>query len=235
MGRAVVDAVTASPECTLAAAIDQGDGLSELDGSDVIVDFTTPDAVMATLEYCLKAGIHCVVGTTGFDESRLAQVKSWCAANPKVGVLIAPNFGIGAVLMMHFAEIAAPYFESVEIIELHHPDKVDAPSGTAAHTASRIAAARERAGVGPSPDATVHETDHARGAQIDGISVHSVRVRGLVAHQEVLLGGQGETLTIRQDSIDRTSFMPGVLLAVSKVASRPGLTIGLDSYLDLSP
>ena len=235
MGRAVVDAVTASPECTLAAAIDQGDGLSELDGSDVIVDFTTPDAVMATLEYCLKAGIHCVVGTTGFDESRLAQVKSWCAANPKVGVLIAPNFGIGAVLMMHFAEIAAPYFESVEIIELHHPDKVDAPSGTAAHTATRIAAARERVGVGPSPDATVHETDHARGARIDGISVHSVRVRGLVAHQEVLLGGQGETLTIRQDSIDRTSFMPGVLLAVSKVASRPGLTIGLDSYLDLSP
>jgi 4-hydroxy-tetrahydrodipicolinate reductase len=234
MGRAVVDAVNDSPECTLAVAIDQGDGPSELDGSDVIVDFTTPDAVMATLEYCINAGIHCVVGTTGFDDTRLAQVKAWCAANPKVGVLIAPNFGIGAVLMMHFAEIAAPYFESVEIIELHHPDKVDAPSGTAAHTASRIAAARERAGVGPAPDATVHETDHARGAHIDGISVHSVRVRGLVAHQEVLLGGQGETLTIRQDSIDRTSFMPGVLLAVSKVASRPGLTIGLDSYLDLS-
>ena len=234
MGRAVVDAVNASPECTLAVAIDQGDGPSELDGSDVIVDFTTPDAVMDTLEYCIHAGIHCVVGTTGFDETRLAQVQKWCDANPKVGVLIAPNFGIGAVLMMYFAEIAAPYFESVEIIELHHPDKVDAPSGTAAHTARRIALARERAGVGPAPDATVHEIDDARGARIDGVSVHSVRVRGLVAHQEVLFGGQGETLTIRQDSIDRTSFMPGVLLAVSKVASRPGLTIGLDAYLDLS-
>ena len=234
MGRAVVDAVNASPECTLAAAIDMGDALSELDGCEVIVDFTTPDAVMATLEHCINAGIHCVVGTTGFDESRLEQVRAWCAANPAVGVLIAPNFGIGAVLMMHFAEIAAPYFESVEIIELHHPDKVDAPSGTATHTAGRIAAARARAGVTASPDATVHETDHARGAHIDGISVHSVRVRGLVAHQEVLLGGQGETLSIRQDSLDRTSFMPGVILAVGRISSRPGLTLGLDSYLDLS-
>jgi 4-hydroxy-tetrahydrodipicolinate reductase len=234
MGQAVVAAVTASAECEVAAAIDLGDPLSLLDGCDVIVDFTVPDAVMATLEYCINAGIHCVVGTTGFDETRLAQVRAWCAANPEVGVLIAPNFGIGAVLMMHFAEIAAPYFESVEIIELHHPDKVDAPSGTAGHTARRIAAARERAGVGPAPDATVHETDNARGARIDGISVHSVRVRGLVAHQEVLLGGQGETLTIRQDSIDRTSFMPGVLLAVGKIASRPGLTVGLDAYLDLT-
>lgn len=233
MGRAVVDAVTASAECELAAQVDLGDSISLIDGCDVIVDFTTPDVVMPTLEYAISHGIHCVVGTTGFDDDRLAQVRAWCAASPGTGVLIAPNFGIGAVLMMHFAALAAPYFESVEIIELHHPDKVDAPSGTAAHTARRIAAAREEAGRGASPDATVHETDHARGAKVDGVSVHSVRSRGLVAHQEVLFGGQGETLTIRHDSLDRTSFMPGVILGVTKVAAHPGVTVGLDAFLDL--
>jgi 4-hydroxy-tetrahydrodipicolinate reductase len=171
------------------------------------------------------------VGTTGFTEERLDQVREWCAARPEVGVLVAPNFGIGAVLMMRFAALAAPYFDSAEIIELHHPDKVDAPSGTAAHTARLMAQAR--VGRPPAPDATVHEVPGARGAVIDGIPVHSVRVQGLVAHQEVILGGVGETLTIRHDSLDRSSFMPGVLLGVREVARHPGLTVGLADYLDL--
>ena len=231
MGQAVVDAVQAADDLQLVAAIDLGDDVHDVveAGAQVVVDFTHPDAVMTTLDLCIARGIHCVVGTTGFTDDRLAQVEGWCAANPGVGVLIAPNFGIGAVLMMRFAEIAAPYFESVEIIEMHHPDKVDAPSGTAAHTAGRIAVARQ--GLGSQPDATVHALDGARGAEVDGIRVHSVRARGLVAHQEVLLGGQGETLTIRHDSMDRTSFMPGVILAVRNVAAHPGLTVGLDGYL----
>jgi 4-hydroxy-tetrahydrodipicolinate reductase len=171
------------------------------------------------------------VGTTGFTEERLEQVREWCAARPDVGVLVAPNFGIGAVLMMRFAAMAAPYFDSAEIIELHHPDKVDAPSGTATHTAQLIA--RARAGLPAAPDATTHEVVGARGAAIDGVRVHSVRVRGLVAHQEVILGGIGETLTIRHDSLDRMSFMPGVLLGVREVGKHPGLTVGLADYLDL--
>ena len=200
-------------------------------GADVIVDFTTPDAVMRTLRTCIAQGVHCVVGTTGFTEDRLDQVRQWCADRPDVGVLIAPNFGIGAVLMMRFAAMAAPYFESAEVIELHHPDKVDAPSGTAAHTAHAIAAAR--AGLPAMPDATAHELAGARGASIEGVHVHSVRARGLVAHQEVLFGGEGETLTIRHDSLDRSSFMPGVLLGIRQVGRHPGLTVGLADYLDL--
>jgi len=234
MGQTVVEAVRSAPDLDLVAAFDVGvvpTAMAEA-GADVIVDFTTPDAVMTTLKSCIGNGIHCVVGTTGFDERKLDRVREWCADQPSVGVLIAPNFGIGAVLMMRFAAMAAPYFESAEIIEMHHPDKVDAPSGTATHTAQQIAAAR--AGMPAQPDATLHEVSGARGAVIDGVRVHSVRARGLVAHQEVLLGGPGETLTIRHDSLDRTSFMPGVLLAVRKVASHPGLTVGLDSYLDLS-
>jgi 4-hydroxy-tetrahydrodipicolinate reductase len=234
MGQAVVEAVDASIDCELVAAIDVGVPPSALAqaGAEVIVDFTTPDAVMRTLRYCIGAGIHCVVGTTGFDEAKLDQIRELCDANPKVGVLIAPNFGIGAVIMMRLAEIAAPYFESAEIIELHHPDKADAPSGTATHTAELIAAARS--GLPPQPDATTHEVAGARGATIGGVHVHSVRVRGLVAHQEVILGGEGETLTIRHDSLDRTSFMPGVLMGVRKVSSHPGLTVGLAGYLDLA-
>jgi 4-hydroxy-tetrahydrodipicolinate reductase len=226
MGQTVVDAVRAESDLSLVTAIDIGVPATALNeaGADVIVDFTTPDAVMNTLHTCIDNGIHCVVGTTGFDESRLDLVRRWCAANPSVGVLIAPNFGIAAV--------AAPYFDSVEIVEMHHPDKVDAPSGTATHTAKLIAEAR--AGLPAQPDATSHEVQGARGVVVDGIHVHSVRARGLVAHQEVLLGGPGETLTIRHDSLDRTSFMPGVLLAVRNVGSRPGLTVGLDSYLGLS-
>jgi 4-hydroxy-tetrahydrodipicolinate reductase len=233
MGQAAVEAVKSSDDMHLVAAVDIGVPPTALAqaGSDVIVDFTTPDAVMRTLKTCIASGIHCVVGTTGFTEERLDQVREWCAENPTVGVLVAPNFGIGAVLMMRFAAMAAPYFESAEIIELHHPDKVDAPSGTATHTAQAIAAARE--GMPPAPDATTHEVDGARGARIAGIPVHSVRARGLVAHQEVILGGIGETLTIRHDSLDRASFMPGVLLGIRRVGSHPGLTVGLAGYLDL--
>jgi 4-hydroxy-tetrahydrodipicolinate reductase len=233
MGQAVVEAVKGADDMHLVAAIDIGvppTALREA-GADVIVDFTTPDAVMRTLKACIASGIHCVVGTTGFTEERLDQVREWCAASPEVGVLVAPNFGIGAVLMMRFAALAAPYFDSAEIIELHHPDKVDAPSGTAAHTARLMAQAR--VGRPPAPDATAHEVPGARGAVIDGIPVHSVRVQGLVAHQEVILGGVGETLTIRHDSLDRSSVMPGVLLGVREVARHPGLTVGLADYLDL--
>jgi 4-hydroxy-tetrahydrodipicolinate reductase len=233
MGQAVVEAVNAAPDCALVAAIDMGVPPSALAqaGAEVIVDFTTPDAVMRTLKSCIGNGIHCVIGTTGFDEDKLAKVRAWCAAEPSVGVLIAPNFGIGAVLMMRLAELAAPYFESAEIIEMHHPDKVDAPSGTASHTAHLMATAR--AGLPDQPDATAHEVPGARGARIEGIPVHSVRARGLVAHQEVILGGLGETLTIRHDSLDRMSFMPGVLLGVRSVPEHPGLTVGLAGYLDL--
>lgn len=231
MGQAVVFAVQEAGDCDLVCAIDAGDNDTGLSACDVIVDFTTPDAVMATLERCIAGGVHCVVGTTGFDEARLATVESWCEQNPSVGVLIAPNFGIGAVLMMQFAAQAAAYFESAEIIELHHPDKVDAPSGTARHTAELIGRARVEAGLGEVPDATAQALDGARGALVSGVHVHSVRARGLVAHQEVVFGGPGETLTIRHDSMDRTSFMPGVLLGIRRVGSHPGLTVGLDGYL----
>jgi len=234
MGAAVVDAVNASEDLELVAALDIGDSLGDLvaAATDVMVDFSTPDAVLGNLQYAIDHGIHAVVGTTGFDEARLAQVQAWCAQQPEVGVLIAPNFSIGAVLMMHLSELAAPYFESVEVIELNHPDKVDAPSGTATHTAARIAAART--GLGPAPDATASGLDGARGADVEGIAVHSVRLRGLVAHQEVLFGTTGETLSIRHDSIDRGCFMPGVLLAVRAVADHPGMIVGLAEYLDLS-
>lgn len=235
MGAAVVDAVEAADGLDLAAALDLGDDLNALVDAqcDVVVDFTAPDSVMGNLEFAIAQGIHCVVGTTGFDEARLEQVRGWAAKVPTVGVLVAPNFSIGAVLMMHLSAIAAPYFESVEIIELHHPDKVDAPSGTAAHTARAIAAARSEAGLGAIPDATASSLPGARGARVDDIPVHSVRLRGLVAHQEVMFGGTGETLSIRHDSLDRSCFMPGVVLAVRSVASFPGLHVGLAEYLDL--
>ncbi|MCX6448440.1 MAG: 4-hydroxy-tetrahydrodipicolinate reductase, partial [Actinobacteria bacterium] len=193
--------------------------------------FTTPDSVMANLEFLISKGINTVVGTTGFDDARIAKVKDLLSANPKVGVLIAPNFAIGAVLMMEFATKAAKYFESAEIIELHHPDKVDAPSGTAARTAQLMTQARKDAGLTAMPDATNSGIAAARGGNVGDIPVHSIRLRGLVAHQEVLLGGLGETLTIRHDSLDRAGFMPGVLLGVRKVVSNPGLTFGLDKFM----
>ncbi|MBQ0992091.1 4-hydroxy-tetrahydrodipicolinate reductase [Micromonospora sp. PSH03] len=232
MGVEVCKAVDAADDLTLTAAIDQGDSRSAVSTAEVVVDFTTPDVVMDNLQWCIEQGISAVVGTTGFTEQRLAQVRGWLADKPEVGVVIAPNFGIGAVLMMQFAARAARHFESVEIIEQHHPRKLDAPSGTATHTARQIARARAEAGLGPVPDATKDEVPGARGAEIDGVRVHAVRATGLVAHQEVLFGGTGETLTIRHDSYDRVSFMPGVLLAVRAVRNRPGLTVGLDALLD---
>ncbi|MEV6519880.1 4-hydroxy-tetrahydrodipicolinate reductase [Micromonospora chalcea] len=234
MGMEVCKAVDSAADLELVAAVDQGDDLATVAqaGAEVVVDFTTPDAVMDNLRWCVENGVHAVVGTTGFTEQRLAEVQGWLADRPGVGVVIAPNFGIGAVLMMQFATRAARHFESVEIIEQHHPRKLDAPSGTATHTARLIAAARADAGLGPVPDATRDEVAGARGADIDGVRVHAVRATGLVAHQEVLFGTTGETLTIRHDSYDRVSFMPGVLLAVREVGRRPGLTVGLDALLD---
>jgi 4-hydroxy-tetrahydrodipicolinate reductase len=219
----------------LVAALDAGDDLGRLTGSgaEAVVDFTTPSAVMDNLAFCIAAGLHTVVGTTGFTPERLRLLREQLAAAPGVGCIVAPNFGIGAVLMMRFAALAAPHFESVEIVELHHPDKVDAPSGTAARTAGLIADARRTAGLPPMPDATAEAVDGARGARLDGVPVHAVRLRGLVAHQEVLLGGVGEQLTIRHDSFDRVSFMPGVLLALREVGGRPGLTVGLEELLGL--
>ncbi|TYB37535.1 4-hydroxy-tetrahydrodipicolinate reductase [Micromonospora sp. AP08] len=232
MGMEVCKAVDSAGDLDLVATIDQGDDLSAVAGAEVVVDFTTPDVVMDNLRWCIDQGIHAVVGTTGFTEQRLDQVRAWLAGRPGVGVVIAPNFGIGAVLMMQFAARAARHFESVEIIEQHHPRKLDAPSGTATHTARLVAQARAEAGLGPTPDATKDEVPGARGAEIDGVRVHAVRATGLVAHQEVLFGTTGETLTIRHDSYDRASFMPGVLLAVREVRRRPGLTVGLDALLD---
>jgi 4-hydroxy-tetrahydrodipicolinate reductase len=233
MGSEVVKAVEATDGLALVAALDMGDSLEQLKGSaaHVVVDFTTPDSVMNNLEFLINNGINVVVGTTGFDDAKLATVKGWLAQNPSVGVLIAPNFAIGAVLMMEFAEKAARYFESAEIIELHHPAKVDAPSGTAARTAELMSAARKAAGLGAMPDATTTSLAGARGAIVGEIPVHSVRARGLVAHQEVLFGGLGETLTIRHDSIDRAGFMPGVILGVRKIVNTPGLTHGLDKFM----
>jgi 4-hydroxy-tetrahydrodipicolinate reductase len=232
MGSEVVRAVSATDDLTVAAALDAGDAL-DLTGADVAVDFTSPDAVMGNLRACVDAGVSAVVGTTGFDEGRLDELRSWLADAPGVGILVAPNFGVAAVLMMRFAAQAARFFDSVEVVELHHPGKADAPSGTARRTAELVAAARREAGCAPMPDATTTALDGARGADIDGVRVHAVRLAGLVAHQEVLLGGAGETLTLRHDSYDRASFMPGVLLGVRQVRSRPGLTVGLEALLDL--
>src|SRR4051794_2643615 len=207
--------------------------MDALSAADVVVDFTHPDVVMDNLRWCIAHGLHCVVGTTGFDEPRLAILREALAESPEVGVLVAPNFSIGAVLMMRFAAAAAPFYESVEIIELHHPDKADAPSGTSRRTAELVAAARRKAGLGAVPDATSTGLDGARGADVEGVHIHAVRARGLVAHQEVVLGGPGETLTIRHDSMDRASFVPGVLEAVRAIGGRPGLTVGLEQLLDL--
>ena len=232
MGSEVVKAVTEATDLELVAALDLGDSLDALvtNGAQVVVDFTTPDSVMANLEFLIGNNINAVIGTTGFDDARIAKIKSLLSTS-KSGVLIAPNFAIGAVLMMEFATKAAKYFESAEIIELHHPNKVDAPSGTAARTAELMSKSRKEAGLAPMPDATSTSLDGSRGATVGDIPVHSVRLRGLVAHQEVLLGGIGETLTIRHDSIDRVGFMPGVLLGVRQVVTHPGLTFGLENFM----
>ena len=235
VGSAVVAGVEKADDLQLVAKVSAGDSLQVLvdEGVDVIVDFTTPNAVMDNLEFCINNGIHCVVGTTGFDDERYQKVRDWCAANEGVGVLIAPNFAISAVLTMAFARQAAPFFESAEVVEFHHPNKLDAPSGTAVKTAQGIADARKEAGLTDMPDATEQALDGSRGANVDGVPVHAVRMQGMVAHEEVIFGTTDQSLTIRQDSYGRESFVPGVLTGVREVANRPGLTIGLDAYLGL--
>lgn len=238
VGSTICEAVEAAPDLDLVARLDAGDDLSGLSmaGAEVIVDFTQPDAVMGNLEYCLSHGIHAVVGTTGFTPERLDQVRTWidaADADHRAHVLIAPNFAISAVLTMRFAEIAAPYFESAEVIEMHHPHKKDAPSGTAIHTAEGIARARREAGFGPQPDATEQSLAGSRGADVEGVPVHAVRMTGAVAHETVIFGTEGQSLTIKQDSYSRTSFVPGVLVGVRKIGSHTGLTVGLESYLGL--
>jgi 4-hydroxy-tetrahydrodipicolinate reductase len=235
MGIEVCRAVEAADDLDLVAMVDVGDWLFNVADADaqVVVDFTRPDVVLDNIRFCVDHDIACVVGTSGFDAERLDTVRGWLENKPRLGALIAPNFGVGAVLSMHFAEVAARFFESAEVIEMHHAGKVDAPSGTAAHTASKIAAARAAAGSPPMPDATTQERQGARGAEVDGVRVHSVRMSGLVAHQEVLFGTDGETLTIRHDSLNRGSFMPGVLMGVRHVLGHPGLTVGLEPLLGL--
>jgi 4-hydroxy-tetrahydrodipicolinate reductase len=233
MGRTVIGAVTEASDMTVVAEVDQGDSRESLENADVVIDFTHPSAAMDNLRWCAEHGVHnIVVGTSGFGDERIAEVKDLTAAGQRI--LIVPNFSIGAVLMMSFAAQAARFFESAEIIELHHAAKADAPSGTALRTAALIADRRQQAGLGAPPDATKEERDGARGTTVDDIHVHSVRLSGLIAHQEVLFGGHGETLTIRHDSLDRASFMPGVLLAARKIGTLPeGVTVGLEPLLEL--
>ena len=235
MGAEVVKAVNAAEDMELVAMVDAGDWLFNVAdaGAQVVVDFTRPDVVMDNIRFCIDQDIHCVVGTTGFDQERLDVVRGWLEPKPELGVVIAPNFGIGAILLMRFAQEAARFFPSTEIVELHHPNKVDAPSGTAVRTARLIADARRAAGMPPAPDATSDSLPGARGADIEGVPVHAVRLTGLVAHQEVLMGAEGETLILRHDSYDRASFMPGVMLAVREVRRRRGLTVGIESFLGL--
>ena len=235
VGAEVCTAVREAADMELVVEVDAGDDIGVLveAGAQAVVDFTHPDVVMDNLRFCIEHGIHAVVGTTGFDDARLDQLRDWLADSPGTGVLIAPNFSIGAILMMRFAAQAAPFFESVEVVELHHPDKADAPSGTARRTAEMIAAARREAGSAPMPDATSTGLEGARGADVDGVRVHGLRIRGMVAHQEVILGAPGETLTIRHDSMDRASFAPGVLTGLRQIAAHPGLTVGLEGFLDL--
>ncbi|HTZ94275.1 MAG TPA: 4-hydroxy-tetrahydrodipicolinate reductase [Streptosporangiaceae bacterium] len=235
MGSQVCATVESETDLELAGQVDAGDSLDLLSGADVVVDFTHPGVVMDNLRWCVGHGLAAVVGTSGFGDERLAEVSGWLDEQPDARVLVVPNFSVGAVLMMRFAAIAAPFFESAEVIELHHAGKADAPSGTATRTATMISAARAAAGTGPMPDATATAAQGARGAEVDDVHVHSVRLAGLVAHQEVLLGGHGEVLTIRHDSLDRASFMPGVLLAVRAIGTLPpGLTVGLDGLLGIA-
>jgi 4-hydroxy-tetrahydrodipicolinate reductase len=232
MGAETCRAVAGADDLELIAEIGSGDDRSAATDAQVVVDFTRPDVVMENLDWCIERGIHAVVGTTGFTDERLADLRDK-VGNSGLGIVIAPNFSIGALLTMHFAAQAAAFYESVEVVELHHPNKADAPSGTAVATAQKVAAARQAAGLPDVPDATTQELDGARGAVVDGIHVHGVRLRGLVAHQEVLLGAEGETLTIRHYSLDRVSFMPGVLAAVRAVGHRPGVTMGIEDILGI--
>ena len=235
MGQQVCKAVDAAPDLDLVAMVDAGDWLFSVAdaGAQVLVDFTHPDVVMDNVRFAIDQGIHAVIGTTGITADRVATIREWLVDAPQLGVLVAPNFAVGAVLSMKFAQLAARFYESVEIVELHHPGKADAPSGTSIRTAQVISAARSEAGLGPVPDATTQTLDGARGADVDGIRVHAMRIAGLVAHEQIMFGTEGETLTIRHDSLHRSSFMPGVLLGIRHVVSNPGLTLGLDSLLGL--
>ena len=234
MGAETVAAIESAADLTLSSALDLGDSLDQLikSGTEVVVDFTHPDSVMKNLEFAINNGIHVVVGTTGFDDKKLSELKNLLSKNSRVGALIAPNFGLGAVLMMQFSQKAAQYFESVEIIELHHANKVDAPSGTAIRTAELITDARKQSKKGAMPDASKTVMPGARGAKVGDVPIHSVRSHVYVAHQEVIFGDAGETLSIRHDSINRAGFMPGVLIGVRNVAKYPGLTIGLENYME---
>jgi 4-hydroxy-tetrahydrodipicolinate reductase len=235
MGQQVCEAVVEADDMDLVAAVDAGDWLFSVadGGAQVLVDFTHPDVVMDNIRFAVDQSIHAVVGTTGLTDERLDTVRGWLADTPQLGVLVAPNFAIGAVLAMKFAELAAPHYESAEVVELHHPAKADAPSGTAIRTARLIAAARAGAGLAGPPDATTQSLSGARGAVVDGVHIHAVRAAGLVAHQEILFGTKGETLLIRHDTFDRVSFMPGVLLGIRQIRTRPGLTVGLEPLLGL--
>ena len=233
MGMEVCRAVAGEPGLDLIAGIDVGDSRDAALGADVAVDFTHPDSVLDNISWCVQHGISAVVGTTGFTPERLDSVRQMLGTDPTVGVLIAPNFAIGAVLMMYFSKVAAPYFEAAEIIEAHHTGKADAPSGTAANTARMVAEAREQAGAGPMPDATTHQMDGARGAEVAGVHVHSVRLPGLIAQQEVRLASSGETLTIVNDARSRSCYMPGVLRGIQWVRTHPGLTVGLEPVLGI--
>ncbi|WIY81572.1 4-hydroxy-tetrahydrodipicolinate reductase [Propionimicrobium sp. PCR01-08-3] len=234
MGQEICKAVDETSDTQLIAAVDAGEDRSDVETADVVIDFTHPDAVMDNIKWCIDHGINAVVGTTGFTPAKYDEVRGWLAAKPTANVLIASNFSIAAVLLMHFAAKAAPFFESVEVVELHHPGKADAPSGTAITTANKVAEARADADCAPMPDATIKEMDGARGTVVDGVHVHSVRLQGLFAHEEVVFGNPGEMLTIRDDSFQRNSYMPGILTAVRAVADRPGLTIGIEDLLGIA-
>jgi 4-hydroxy-tetrahydrodipicolinate reductase len=236
MGSEVCKAVDGAPDLDLVATVGENDWLFSLAdaGSDVVVDFTHPDVVMEHVRFCIDQGINCVVGTSGVDLQRQDTIRNWLEHKPGVGVLVVPNFALGAVLAVRFAREAARLFESAEIIEAHHAGKVDAPSATAINAAAAVAAGRAESGLDDIPDATTRAADGARGAVVDGVHVHSVRLPGLVAHLHVMLGNQGETLTIRHDSTDRSSFMPGVLMGIRGIGGRPGLTVGLEDLLGMN-
>lgn len=235
MGRYAIDAIRSADDMELVATLSSHNPLDDITDAEAthVLDLTVPDVSQEVAAFAVNHGLHTVIGTSGWTDDKRQTLQDQLNEHPQTGVLIAPNFSIGSVLATRFAAQAAPYFESVEIIEMHHPKKVDAPSGTAVRTAEMIAQARQSAGVGASPDATKYDPDHARGAQVDGIHIHAVRLAGLEAHQEVLMGTPGQQLVLRHDAFDRTSYMPGVLLGLRTVATRPGLSYGLDAYLDL--
>lgn len=237
MGTLACATVESTDGMQLAATVTEVDSIGDLAHVDVAVDLTHPGVVMDHVAWCVAHGIDVVAGTSGFTQERLESITEWLATDSSgaadVGVLVVPNFSIGAVLMMRFAAEAARYFESVEILELHHPTKLDAPSGTSIRTAQLIAAARAHADRPDMPDATSDDDLGARGATVEGVPIHSVRARGLVAHQEVLLGNAGETLTIRHDMPDRVAAMAGLVASIRYVVGHPGLTVGLEPVLGL--